>query len=323
MSAQAKSSTGSLAKRFLVGRAFSSQHLEHTLLPKILALPVFASDALSSVAYATGEILIALTIATTSPDEVRDADLVRDRGADGDRRELVSADRPRLPQRRRGLHREQGEPRHVRGARRGCRTAVRLHDDGDRLDRGRRVRDRVGVPVGEPAQGRPVDHVRRARDDREPPRRARVRHVVRGPHLRVRRVDPASSSGSGPCGASAGARRSCRRPSRSRRRRRSRGSRSSRCSRRSPRVRPRSPGSRRSRTACRRSSGPRPGTRRRRSRSWGRSPSRCSSGSPTWRPTCTGSSRARSDPPSPRSRSRSSATTRSGSTWCRRSRPRS
>ena len=67
MSAQAKSSTGSLAKRFLVGRAFSSQHLEHTLLPKILALPVFASDALSSVAYATGEILIALTIATTSP----------------------------------------------------------------------------------------------------------------------------------------------------------------------------------------------------------------------------------------------------------------
>ncbi len=67
MNAQAKSSTGSLAKRFLVGRAFSSQHLEHTLLPKILALPVFASDALSSVAYATGEILIALTIATTSP----------------------------------------------------------------------------------------------------------------------------------------------------------------------------------------------------------------------------------------------------------------
>ena len=32
---------------------FSSAHLEHTLLPKVLALPVFASDALSSVAYAT------------------------------------------------------------------------------------------------------------------------------------------------------------------------------------------------------------------------------------------------------------------------------
>jgi amino acid transporter len=53
-------------KRLIVGRAFSSQRLEHTLLPKILALPVFASDALSSVAYATGEILFALTLVTTS-----------------------------------------------------------------------------------------------------------------------------------------------------------------------------------------------------------------------------------------------------------------
>jgi amino acid transporter len=61
------SSTGSMAKRVLVGRAFSSHQLEHTLLPKVLALPVFASDALSSVAYATGEILLALTLATTTP----------------------------------------------------------------------------------------------------------------------------------------------------------------------------------------------------------------------------------------------------------------
>ncbi len=62
-----KTSTGSVAKRVLVGRAFSSHHLEHTLLPKVLALPVFASDALSSVAYATGEILIALTLVTARP----------------------------------------------------------------------------------------------------------------------------------------------------------------------------------------------------------------------------------------------------------------
>ena len=45
-------------KRVLVGRAFASHRLEHTLLPKVVALPVFASDALSSVAYATGEILV-------------------------------------------------------------------------------------------------------------------------------------------------------------------------------------------------------------------------------------------------------------------------
>jgi amino acid transporter len=54
-------------KRVVIGRAFASHRLEHTLLPKILALPVFASDPLSSVAYATGEILIALTLVTSRP----------------------------------------------------------------------------------------------------------------------------------------------------------------------------------------------------------------------------------------------------------------
>ena len=57
----------SIIKRFFVGRAFTSQQLEHTLLPKVLALPVFASDALSSVAYATGEILFALAVVTSHP----------------------------------------------------------------------------------------------------------------------------------------------------------------------------------------------------------------------------------------------------------------
>ena len=55
-------------KRVLVGRAFATHRLEHTLLPKVLALPVFASDALSSVAYATGEILVALSLVTANPD---------------------------------------------------------------------------------------------------------------------------------------------------------------------------------------------------------------------------------------------------------------
>lgn len=51
-------------KRVLVGRAVASDRLEHTLLPKILALPVFSSDALSSVAYATEEIMRVLLIAS-------------------------------------------------------------------------------------------------------------------------------------------------------------------------------------------------------------------------------------------------------------------
>jgi amino acid transporter len=56
-----------VVKRVVLGRAFSTGRLEHTLLPKVLALPVFASDALSSVAYATGEILIVLFAASSAP----------------------------------------------------------------------------------------------------------------------------------------------------------------------------------------------------------------------------------------------------------------
>jgi amino acid transporter len=50
-------------KRLLVGRPFRSERLQHTLLPKRIALPVFASDALSSVAYAPDEILLTLSLA--------------------------------------------------------------------------------------------------------------------------------------------------------------------------------------------------------------------------------------------------------------------
>ena len=53
--------TGS-AKRILLGRAVRSDKLGETLLPKRLALPVFASDALSSNAYATQEILLVLSL---------------------------------------------------------------------------------------------------------------------------------------------------------------------------------------------------------------------------------------------------------------------
>jgi amino acid transporter len=54
------------AKRFLLGLPVRSDHLGHTLLPKRIALPVFASDALSSVAYAPDEIMLTLSIAGVS-----------------------------------------------------------------------------------------------------------------------------------------------------------------------------------------------------------------------------------------------------------------
>ncbi|MGA8039040.1 MAG: APC family permease [Acidimicrobiia bacterium] len=54
---------GAGLKRRLFGRPFASHEAEHQLLPKRLALPVFASDPLSSVAYATEEAMLVLSLA--------------------------------------------------------------------------------------------------------------------------------------------------------------------------------------------------------------------------------------------------------------------
>jgi amino acid transporter len=54
---------GVAVKRILVGRPQRSDRLAHTLLPKRVALPVFASDAMSSVAYAPEEIFLTLSAA--------------------------------------------------------------------------------------------------------------------------------------------------------------------------------------------------------------------------------------------------------------------
>src|SRR5213595_163421 len=51
-------------KRSIVGRPMATNELEETLLPKTLALPIFASDPLSSVAYATESALVVLIAAS-------------------------------------------------------------------------------------------------------------------------------------------------------------------------------------------------------------------------------------------------------------------
>jgi amino acid transporter len=53
---------GRSAKRWLIGDPLPTEKLEGQLLPKRLALPIFASDALSSVAYAPQELLMILLL---------------------------------------------------------------------------------------------------------------------------------------------------------------------------------------------------------------------------------------------------------------------
>jgi amino acid transporter len=58
--------TVSPLRKLFFGRPTPTERQEHSRLPKILALPVFASDAISSSVYATQEILLALSVAGTA-----------------------------------------------------------------------------------------------------------------------------------------------------------------------------------------------------------------------------------------------------------------
>jgi amino acid transporter len=60
------SKLSTVARRLVLGTPFRSDKLAHTLLPKRIALPVFASDALSSVAYAPEEIFLVLSVSGLS-----------------------------------------------------------------------------------------------------------------------------------------------------------------------------------------------------------------------------------------------------------------
>ena len=85
------------AKRLLVGRPFRSDRLAHTLLPKRIALPVFASDALSSVAYAPQEIFAVLSVAGLAAYAYAPWIAGAGRAGDDRRGAVVPAERARLP----------------------------------------------------------------------------------------------------------------------------------------------------------------------------------------------------------------------------------
>src|SRR5688500_16908451 len=55
-----------MTKRVLIGRPLASSEADHQRLPKSIALPTFSSDAISSTAYATGEILFVIAVGASS-----------------------------------------------------------------------------------------------------------------------------------------------------------------------------------------------------------------------------------------------------------------
>ena len=81
----------------LLGRPLRNENLHDELLPKRIALPVFCSDPLSSVAYATEEILLVLSLGGLALLHLAPWVAAARRLAAGRGRRVLPADLPRLP----------------------------------------------------------------------------------------------------------------------------------------------------------------------------------------------------------------------------------
>ena len=112
----------STVKRVVVGSPIDSSSSHHSLLSKRIALPVFCSDPLSSVAYATDQILLVLVLGgvTALTDAVGRP---RRHRAAGDRGDVVPQDGLRLPGWGRGLRRREGPVGQTTARRRRARSS--------------------------------------------------------------------------------------------------------------------------------------------------------------------------------------------------------
>ena len=193
-------------KRVLVGRPLATTEKEHQRIPKTIALAVFSSDAISSTAYATEEILFVVAVGGVEPRaRPRHADPDRDRGRGpaGDRRHVVPADDLRLPERRRQLRRQPREPRREPVAGRRRVAARRLHPHRRGVDLRRRRRHHVDPRVPRPRRStasRSGSVLILAHQPRQPARHQGVGPHLRGAHLHLHR-DPRPRSWATACSA--------------------------------------------------------------------------------------------------------------------------
>ena len=128
----------------LIGRPLETSQAIHQRLSKIQALAVFSSDALSSTAYATEEILLILVLAGSMAYNYVIPIGSGHRGAAGDRRLFVPADGACLPARWRCLYRHQGQPWSRAKPARRIGVVNGLHIDCCREHLGRGGGDHVG-----------------------------------------------------------------------------------------------------------------------------------------------------------------------------------
>jgi hypothetical protein len=142
-------------KRLFLGRPMRSSQLSETLLPKKLAMPVFCSDPLSSVAYATEEILLILALAGSHFCTLRGTSRPSLSPSCGGGR-LLPADLPGVPERGRRIHCRPRQPRG--GGRAGGRqcAAGRLRAHCRRIRRRWSCSDHIGGSRTFPAHRLPL-----------------------------------------------------------------------------------------------------------------------------------------------------------------------
>ena len=134
-------------KHLLVGAPLANERLEHEKLSKRTALAVLSSDAISSVAYATQQIILALAVLGAAalqyvvPISAVIVGLLVLVGLSY--RQTVFA----YPGGRRLLHRGPRKPRPTRRTRRRRGPAHRLHPHRRRIDLWRCRRHHFGVPM--------------------------------------------------------------------------------------------------------------------------------------------------------------------------------
>ena len=172
-------------RRAMFGRLLASAEEIDERLSKVKALATFSSDNLSSVAYATEAIMFTLLAAGSGCVLAGDADLAPDRHDLRDHRDLLPPDDPRLPERRRQLHRGQGEPGDGAGAAGRGGPADRLRPDRLGQRRGRHPGDHLGVPGPGRVPGPDGRHRDRRGHAHQPARHPRERDGLRHPDLRV------------------------------------------------------------------------------------------------------------------------------------------
>ena len=117
-------------RTLIIGNPIETAMAQHERITKVKALAVFSSDALSSVAYATEEILFVLILAGTAGLQMLMPIAACDCVPAFYRGYILLSNDPCLPKRRRGLHRLERKFRHSPRSDSWWCVDDRIHPDG-------------------------------------------------------------------------------------------------------------------------------------------------------------------------------------------------